>query len=196
MAGVNEALFSSIRQARSATTPDLVWVAPGAAMYTPPFDASFGWQIIESWPSTCLPVLSAALTCAAALEKVLVGRTMSDEPVAKVEARYKSLGVKNLGGYEVSDTLFLGFWQVCGDEFAILQAGAQVKAALKTGKHVDGQDSMICHPKDASKGGVYIAAPGATHTKSGVVAERAWRIDEQSASFTPAMSDALECGTD
>jgi hypothetical protein len=32
MAGVNEALFSSIRQARSATTPDFVWVAPGAVM--------------------------------------------------------------------------------------------------------------------------------------------------------------------
>jgi hypothetical protein len=28
------------------------------------------------------------------------------------------------------------------------------------------------------------------------VAERAWRIDENSASFTPAMSDALECAPD
>ena len=132
------------------------------------------------------------LTCTADIEKALVGRTMSEEPVAKLEARYKSLAAKDLGGYEVSDTLFLGFWQLCGDEFAILQAGAQVKAALKTGKHVDGHESMICHPKDASKPGVYITPPGATRTKSGVVAERAWRIDEQGATFTPA-TDALEC---
>ena len=133
------------------------------------------------------------LACSADIEKALVGRTMSDEPVAKLEARYKSLALKDLGGYEVTDDLFLGFWQVCGDEFAILQAGAQVKAALRMGKHGAGHDAVICHPTDKTKTGVYVAIPSANRGKTGIVSDRAWRVDEKSAAFVPATGGPLEC---
>ena len=133
------------------------------------------------------------LACPMDLEKALVGRDMPNEPVAKTEARNKGLDLKNLGGYEITDELFLAFWRVCGDEFALLQQGDRIKAALKLGKHGEGSEAMICHPKDASKNDVYVAAPGAKKTKAGITADRAWRIDAKSASFAPLVTGPLEC---
>ena len=133
------------------------------------------------------------LTCKTDIEQALVGREMPNERVAALEARYKKLELKDLGGYEVSDTLFLIFWRICGDEYALLQRDGRVGAALKTGKHVEGKGALICHPSDPAKRDVYIAAAGATRTKTGIVAERAWRIVGETASFEPAMDPKLEC---
>ena len=148
---------------------------------------------IGSGAALAAPKSFDGLACTADIEKSLVGRTMSDEPVAKLEARYQSLAAKDLGGYEVSDDLFLGFWTLCGDEYAILQAGAEVKAALRIGKHGAGHDAVICHPTDKSKTGVFVAIPTEKRGKAGIVSDRAWRVDEKSASFVPATEGPLEC---
>ena len=156
--------------------------------------ATFLLLTIASGAATSAPQSFDALTCKTDIEQALVGRAMPNERVEALEKRYKNLELKDLGGYEVSDTLFLIFWRICGDEYALLQRSDRVTAALKTGKHVEGKEALICHPTEASKDvGVFIAAAGATRTKTGIVAERAWRIDEPSGSFVPATDGKLEC---
>lgn len=58
--------------------------------------------------------------CGADIAKALIGRRSSNERVVVIEARHKSLALRDLGGWEVSDRLFLSSWSVCGTEFEML----------------------------------------------------------------------------
>jgi len=62
----------------------------------------------------------AGLQCGTDIPKSLIGKRDSNEPVAALEKRHKELGLKNLGGTEVSDRLFLASWQICGSEYDLL----------------------------------------------------------------------------
>ncbi len=60
------------------------------------------------------------IKCGANIPKALIGKHASNEAVAVIEGRHKDLGLKNLGGSEVSDRLFLASWQLCGSEYEVL----------------------------------------------------------------------------
>lgn len=60
------------------------------------------------------------IKCGTDISKFLVGKRASSERVALVEARHKELGLKNLGGTEISVHLFLESWQICGSEYELL----------------------------------------------------------------------------
>jgi hypothetical protein len=62
----------------------------------------------------------AGIKCGADIPKSLVGKRDSNEPVAAIEGRHKELGLKNLGGTEISDRLFLASWRICGNEYELL----------------------------------------------------------------------------
>ena len=60
------------------------------------------------------------IRCGADVPKALIGKRESNGPVAATEKRHKDLGLKNLGGTEISDSLFLASWQICGSEYELL----------------------------------------------------------------------------
>jgi len=62
----------------------------------------------------------AGIKCGADIQKSLIGKRDSNEPVVALEGRHKDLGLKNLGGTEISDRLFLASWQICGSEYELL----------------------------------------------------------------------------
>src|SRR5258708_23921911 len=62
----------------------------------------------------------AGIKCGADIPKSLLGKRDSSERVVVLEGRHKDLGLKNLGGTEVSDRLFLASWQICGSEYELL----------------------------------------------------------------------------
>jgi hypothetical protein len=62
----------------------------------------------------------AGLKCGADIPKSLIGKRDSNERVAVLEERHKDLGLKDLGGTEISDRLFLASWQICGQEYELL----------------------------------------------------------------------------
>src|SRR3954471_8318348 len=61
-----------------------------------------------------------AVRCGADIPKALIGKHDSSDPVAAIEARHKDLQLKNLGGSEIDDRLFLASWQICGSEYELL----------------------------------------------------------------------------
>src|SRR5215467_11804369 len=65
--------------------------------------------------------------CGADVPKAMVGSHSSNERVVVLEARHSNLGLKDLGGTEITDRLFLISWRICGSEYAVL---------LNTGKRV------------------------------------------------------------
>jgi len=60
------------------------------------------------------------IKCGADIPKSLVGKHDSNERVVVLEGRHRDLGLKDLGGNEISDRLFLVSWQICGSEYELL----------------------------------------------------------------------------
>ena len=59
-----------------------------------------------------------SVRCGADIRNALLGRTMPNERIIAIEERHKDLGLKDLGGTEISDRLFLISWRICGEEYA------------------------------------------------------------------------------
>jgi hypothetical protein len=60
------------------------------------------------------------LKCGTDIPKALIGQRSSNEPVAATERKYRALGLKDLGGDEISDTLSSVNWLICGNEYIVL----------------------------------------------------------------------------
>jgi hypothetical protein len=62
-----------------------------------------------------------SVRCGADVRKALLGTKMTNEKVTVIEERHKDLELKDLGGTEISNRLFLISWRICGDEYALLE---------------------------------------------------------------------------
>lgn len=60
------------------------------------------------------------IKCGADVPTIMVGKRASNERVVVVEKRHSDIGLKDLGGTEISDQLFLVSWHICGNEYAEL----------------------------------------------------------------------------
>src|SRR5262249_29382708 len=69
------------------------------------------------WPDVSAADLFAKVQCGTDIPKALIGGSMSNERSALIEARHKALGLKDLGGSELTDDMFLSSWLVCGNEY-------------------------------------------------------------------------------
>ncbi|HLW35722.1 MAG TPA: hypothetical protein VKS98_08695 [Chthoniobacterales bacterium] len=141
-----------------------------------------------------------AVRCGADIPKALIGRKTANEPVVKIEARHKDIGLKDLGADIISDDerLNLIFWQICGDEYAVLEEGDVVKDALKFPKHskdspqFDGQCQLNGKDLPYYAVGVLKNEEGATM----LPAVAAWMIDEKKKKFVPLQTEGLRCSRD
>jgi hypothetical protein len=134
------------------------------------------------------------LTCEMDIEKALPGREMPNEKVASIEARHTNLGLKDLGGYEVSDKIFLTIWRICGNQYVLLERGTQVKAVLKIPEQFKGSDeAIICSPVGEGATGTIVAVPSSLRTQTTIRAQAAWRVDEKKISFVPVTAKPLDC---
>jgi hypothetical protein len=80
-----------------------------------------------------------SVRCGSDVRKALLGSTMTNEKVSVIEERHKDLGLKDLGGTEISDCLFLISWRICGEEYALLEAQGVVRDVLKFPKQFEGR---------------------------------------------------------
>lgn len=148
------------------------------------------------------------IKCGADLSKSLVGKHDSNERGAVLEQRHKDLGLKNLGGTEISDRLFLASWQICGGEYELL-------VNTKTGLIRD----VLAFPKHSAASPMFIGTCQAGGNRSAIVvavlnnsaghnardqklagtmlkATAAWKIDEIKEKFSQQTVDNLQCPLD
>jgi hypothetical protein len=151
----------------------------------------------------------AGVKCGADFPKSLVGKRDTNERVAVLEQRHKDLALKNLGGTEISDRLFLASWQICGSEYELLvnTKTGLIRAVLLFPHHsatspmfigtcqADGRpipgivvavlnNSTGHNPKDQKLAGTMLKATAA------------WRIDKTKEKFMQQATDNLECSLD
>jgi hypothetical protein len=139
------------------------------------------------------------VTCGSDIPKALIGQRMSNEPVSAIEGRHVALGLKDMGGSELSGGLFSGSWRVCGDEFElILDKHSVVRDAVQFPPHSKTSPGFIgsCQVKDRKVPETIIAILDNKAGTEMLDAKAAWKIDEKSAKFVKMVTDDLRCPRD
>src|SRR5258708_1402463 len=134
--------------------------------------------------------------CGSDISKALIGQRMSNEPVVAIEGRHVALGLKDLGGSELSGGLFSGSWLICGNEFElILDNPSVVRDALQFPPHSKTSPGFIgsCQVKDKKVPGTIIAVLDNKAGTEVLDAKAAWKIDEKSAKFVKIATEDLRC---
>ena len=138
-----------------------------------------------------------SVRCGSDVREALLGHTMSNEKIVSIEERHKDLELKDLGGTEVSDHLFLISWRICGDEYALLEDGSVVRDVLKFPKHSKDSPQFIggCQLNGHDVPGTAI---GVLKNESGesLPAVIAWKIDEKQMKFVKLQTEGLRCSRD
>ena len=119
--------------------------------------------------------------CGSDVRKALLGQKMSNEKIVALEERHKDLGLKDLGGTEISDRIFLISWRICGEEYVLLEDKDVVRDVLKFPEHSKDSPQFIgsCQLNGHDLLG---SAIGVLKNENGVEmlsAMSAWKIDEK-----------------
>lgn len=148
--------------------------------------------------SVCFADGFESVHCGSDVRKALLGRKMSNEKVVVVEEKHKDLALKDLGGQEISDRLFLISWLICGDEYVLLEDKDVVRDVLKFPKHSKDSPEFIgsCQSNGQDLPGTAI---GVLKNEDGVEklpAVTAWKIDEKQLKFVELKTEGLRCSRD
>jgi hypothetical protein len=154
-------------------------------------------------PLSCSSSICAAdgfdsVHCGSDVRQALLGHTMSNEKIVAIEERHKELGLKDLGGTEISDRLFLISWRICGEEYVLLEDRSVVRDVLKFPKHSKDSPQFIggCQLNGHDLPGTAI---GVLKNEAGVEslpAVVAWKIDDKQMRFVKLETEGLRCSRD
>jgi hypothetical protein len=143
------------------------------------------------------------IKCGTEIEKALIGKRVTNDAMAKVEARHKDLQLKSVGGDEWDDYYFLENWQVCGTEYDLIVKNSShiVIDALKVPAH-SRQNPMIvgeCKRGAASVSVLIaiVANPGGVDPRKSkeamLKATNAWTVDAKTHKFVTVPVENLSC---
>src|SRR5215470_15860914 len=146
------------------------------------------------------------IKCGADIPRFLVGKHDSNERVAVIEERHKDLGLKNLGGTEISDRLFLASWQICGSEYELLvnTKNGLIRDALQFPRHSATSPMFIgtCQTDGKESPGTVVAvldnsagynARDEKLAKTMLKATAAWKVNKTQQKFVQQPSENLAC---
>jgi hypothetical protein len=146
------------------------------------------------------------ITCGTDIPKSLVGKRDSNERVVVLEKRHKDLGLRNLGGTEISDRLSLVSWQICGSEYELLvnTKSGLIRDVLPFPPHsanspmfigtcrADGKEIPQAVVAVLNNSAGYNARDGGL-AKTMLKATAAWKIDETKEKFAKQSTEDLAC---
>lgn len=146
------------------------------------------------------------IKCGADIPKSLVGKRDSNERVAVLENRHKDLGLKDLGGTEISDRLFLASWQICGREYELLvnTKTGLIRDVLPFPPHSATSPMFIgtcqANGKEVPEALVVVLNNSAGYNardeklaRTMLKAIAAWKIDKIKGKFVKQSTENLEC---
>jgi hypothetical protein len=151
-----------------------------------------------------------SVRCGSDIRGTLMGKQMSDEPVTAIEARHAALGLKDLGGDEISDHLNSASWLICGGEYMVLSDSHDiVRDVLAVPPHSRRSPEFAagtCQAGGKPAPGPIVAVldnaaaemdAGAAHYSAQdttpLRAKAAWTIDEKNGKFVSIAARGLYC---
>ncbi len=140
--------------------------------------------------------LFSKVRCGSDIPKALIGGFMTKESDSAVEARHKALGLKDLGGSELTGGRFLSSWLICGNEYLlILDKKSIVRDALQFPEHSKASPEFIgsCQVNGKEQPGEIIAVLNNDAGANNLSAKSAWRIDPRKSKFVKAATEGMQC---
>jgi len=140
----------------------------------------------------------SAVKCGADVPGSLIGKAMPNERVAVLESRHKDLQLHDLGGTDISDDLFLASWNICGEEFELLEKQETVRDVLKAPAHSKDSPLFIgtCQHAGAPVAGTIVAVLDNKPGAATLAADKAWKIDAKDLKFVALNTAGLACPRD
>jgi hypothetical protein len=143
----------------------------------------------------------SGVKCGGDISAALIGRSMGNERGVVIENRHKDLGLKDLGGTDISDRppLFAASWKICGDEYMLLEDGHNVvRDVLKVPAHSKTSPLSIgeCQNNGKKMPGTIVAILNNEQGKATLSAKAAWKIDGKTSKFIKIPTDGLGCPRD
>jgi hypothetical protein len=146
------------------------------------------------------------IKCGADIPKAMTAKHESNERVVVLEKLHSNLGLKDLGGIEISDRLFLISWRICGNEYAELINTEKhlVRDLLLMPPHsLHCPESLVerCQVSGSILPDAVIAIldnsqgdrPKGYLEQIALPAKVAWKIDERQERFVPMPTKGLSC---
>jgi hypothetical protein len=150
-----------------------------------------------------------AVKCDGDVAKALIGSKLANGRVAEIEKAHSALELKNEGGEEITDSVTLQAWTICGRSYHLLERNGVVRDVL----HADHSVRSPAYLGPCESGGsttpylvfAILDAPASAAAKdakaahaspsdqTALRASAAWRIDESSARFVPIGTKDLTC---
>jgi hypothetical protein len=154
-----------------------------------------------AWNCQILANVSAAdlfskVRCDTDIPKALIGGLMSNEKDVTVEARHKALGLKDLGGSEMTGGLFLSSWLICGNEYQlILDKKSIVRDVLQFPQHSKASPEFIgsCQVNGKKVPGDIVAVLNNQEGAENLSAKFAWKIDPKTTKFMKLATEGMQC---
>ncbi len=141
--------------------------------------------------------------CGADVRSALIGKKMSNEPVMQTEKRHTDIGLKDMGGDELSDDLSSVAWKICGKEyFTVVSSGGAIRDVLELPQHSHTAPhftSLGCKingkPGSDLVVGVYDNTKVFPHETPDdlLPATAAWTINQKTGKMSPLSVAGLKC---
>ena len=138
----------------------------------------------------------STIRCGTDIPKALIGQFMANERVALTEARHKDLGLKNLGGDEISGGLFSTSWLICGNEYMLITDKKDiVRDVLQVPQHSKDAPQFIglCRVHNKQLPDVIVAILTNRAGVENLPAKFAWKIDPKTAKFVKLAVEGMQC---
>ncbi len=136
-----------------------------------------------------------SVTCEGNIPTALIGKKLSNEPDSAVENRNTNLGLKDLGGDEINDDLFLSTWTICGSEYLLMLKRGVVSDVLNMPAHAGSEKEFdgACTKNNMPVSGVIVGTLVDRPGSDTLSAKTAWKLDEKTGKFTSISVDGLMC---
>jgi len=147
-------------------------------------------------PTVSASDLFSKIQCGTDIPKALIGGFMSKERVVSTEARHKDLGLKDLGGSELTGDLFLSSWLICGNEYMlILDKRFMVRDVLQFPQHSKASPEFIgsCQVNGKELHEDMVAVLNNQAGAENLSARFAWKIDPRKAKFVKLATEGMQC---
>ena len=137
-----------------------------------------------------------AVKCGSDIPKALIGKRSSNGPIVELEKKYSALGLKGLGGDEISNALSSVSWSICGAEYIeLIDRRGFVRDTLPFPPHSKSSPAFsgICRLNGKDLRDIFIAVLDGSAGADSLPVKTAWKIDQKQAKFVPVSSEGLTC---
>ena len=136
------------------------------------------------------------LQCGADLPKAMIGKRSANAPVVELEKKYRALGLKSLGGDEISETLSSVNLLICGSEYIeLIDRKGIVRDVLAFPPHSKTQPAFsgICQAKGKDLPDILVGVLDGPAANAPLPIKTAWKIDQKHAKFVTISGEGLLC---